>query len=230
MNKLTSKTRKAFLVAGLLSGAALSSIVFSAPAKADDCGTGTLSDLISVSKTCGDKRYTFSGNPFTGFVGTDVYTLGVAAGIHTLSVQTSLGGFNVGNYGTNVFELDYTVAVTGIQKIYSFNTGITTPDGSAVASYSMLNTASIPGNLGVPATATVNLPFATGPSSVFTPPVTSASFETTLNVTTGFVTQVTSGISQQAPMSEVPGPLPLLGAGAAFGFSRRIRNRIKVAA
>ena len=25
----------------------------------------------------------------------------------------------------------------------------------------------------------------------------------------------------------VPGPLPLLGAGAAFGFSRRIRNRIK---
>ena len=25
----------------------------------------------------------------------------------------------------------------------------------------------------------------------------------------------------------VPGPLPLLGAGAAFGFSRRIRSRIK---
>jgi hypothetical protein len=28
----------------------------------------------------------------------------------------------------------------------------------------------------------------------------------------------------------VPGPLPILGAGAAFGFSRRLRNRIKVAA
>jgi len=27
--------------------------------------------------------------------------------------------------------------------------------------------------------------------------------------------------------SDVPGPLPLLGAGAAFGFSRRIRSRIK---
>ena len=27
--------------------------------------------------------------------------------------------------------------------------------------------------------------------------------------------------------STVPGPLPLLGAGAAFGFSRRIRSRIK---
>jgi hypothetical protein len=27
--------------------------------------------------------------------------------------------------------------------------------------------------------------------------------------------------------TDVPGPLPLLGAGAAFGFSRRIRSRIK---
>lgn len=27
--------------------------------------------------------------------------------------------------------------------------------------------------------------------------------------------------------SQVPGPLPLLGAGAAFGFSRRLRRRIK---
>ena len=32
------------------------------------------------------------------------------------------------------------------------------------------------------------------------------------------------------PASEVPGPLPILGAGAAFGFSRRLRHRIKVAA
>ena len=30
----------------------------------------------------------------------------------------------------------------------------------------------------------------------------------------------------QAPPAEVPGPLPLLGAGAAFGFSRRLRRRV----
>lgn len=29
------------------------------------------------------------------------------------------------------------------------------------------------------------------------------------------------------PPEEVPGPLPLLGAGTAFGFSRRLRSRIK---
>lgn len=30
--------------------------------------------------------------------------------------------------------------------------------------------------------------------------------------------------------SKVPGPLPILGAGAAFGFSRKLRNRIKASA
>ena len=34
-----------------------------------------------------------------------------------------------------------------------------------------------------------------------------------------------NGFTQQ--QTTVPGPLPLLGAGAAFGFSRRIRSRIK---
>jgi len=31
----------------------------------------------------------------------------------------------------------------------------------------------------------------------------------------------------QPPASSVPGPLPLFGAAAAFGFSRKLRNRIK---
>lgn len=30
----------------------------------------------------------------------------------------------------------------------------------------------------------------------------------------------------QAPPAEVPGPLPLLGTGVAFGFSRRLRRRV----
>jgi len=35
---------------------------------------------------------------------------------------------------------------------------------------------------------------------------------------------------QPAPPQGVPGPLPLLGIGAAFGFSRKLRNRIKFSA
>jgi len=34
---------------------------------------------------------------------------------------------------------------------------------------------------------------------------------------------------EQAPTNSVPGPLPLLGAGMAFGFSRRLRKRINLA-
>ena len=32
------------------------------------------------------------------------------------------------------------------------------------------------------------------------------------------------------PSAATPGPLPLLGAGAAFGFSRRLRSRLRIAA
>jgi hypothetical protein len=35
--------------------------------------------------------------------------------------------------------------------------------------------------------------------------------------------------AQVAPAAPAPGPLPLLGAGATFGFSRQLRKRIKLA-
>ena len=40
---------------------------------------------------------------------------------------------------------------------------------------------------------------------------------------------ISNGFKAEAPQ-DVPGPLPLLGAGAAFGFSRKLRNRVKSAA
>jgi MYXO-CTERM domain-containing protein len=48
---------------------------------------------------------------------------------------------------------------------------------------------------------------------------------TNINTTgTDFVTTVSD------PGTPTPGPLPLLGAGAAFGFSRRLRSRVRLAA
>lgn len=38
----------------------------------------------------------------------------------------------------------------------------------------------------------------------------------------------TVGTYAQAKLVPTPGPLPLFGAAAAFGFSRKLRNRIKV--
>lgn len=48
--------------------------------------------------------------------------------------------------------------------------------------------------------------------------------------TNGFPTTIAANCPGEIPSSKVPAPLPLLGAAAAFGFSRRIRRRIGEAA
>lgn len=234
MNKLTSKTRKAFLVAGLLSGAALSSIVFSAPAKAA-CDpapggiTGTLGQILGVPLspiTCGDKKYTFSPGFFTGFSPNDTWTIGVDLfQKHTLALQSSTGGWGPGTY-----TLNYDVMVTNLpanpNRMYGYSADLQAPGGGS-ASYTMTGSGNVPS--GPPCSAQAIL----GSPSVkcrYNPVVTMDSFTTTLVVNAGTsVTGITALVDQSQP-DTVPGPLPLLGAGAAFGFSRRIRNRIKVAA
>ena len=54
----------------------------------------------------------------------------------------------------------------------------------------------------------------------------------TYGVTVGSINSFQNSFSQkpdQADPERVPGPLPLLGAGAAFGFSRRLRTRLLAA-
>jgi len=51
----------------------------------------------------------------------------------------------------------------------------------------------------------------------------------TYSVSNGSINSFQNSFRQQElepPESPVPGPLPLLGAGAAFGFSRRLRSRV----
>jgi len=54
----------------------------------------------------------------------------------------------------------------------------------------------------------------------------------TYDVTVGSLNSVQNSYSQKEfidPPARVPGPLPLLGAGAAFGLSRRLRTRVLAA-
>ena len=54
----------------------------------------------------------------------------------------------------------------------------------------------------------------------------------TYEVTVGSINSIQNSFNQkpdQIPPPTVPGPLPLLGAGAAFGFSRRLRTRVLAA-
>jgi hypothetical protein len=97
-------------------------------------------------------------------------------------------------------------------------------------------------NSGAGPTLTSNLFFATDEAVIFPPfniPVVNG--QTSLTPFNGSATnfQVLQGTSYKwavatfvpAPSgAPVPGPLPLVGAAAAFGFSRRLRSRINKSA
>lgn len=105
----------------------------------------------------------------------------------------------------------------GPNLITGYATGATTSDPDAKWSKFLQGP-------GFPIIATTVSPIATSGLSMIVPGVKSASFTTDLVVTEGEVTQFVDGVRQTSP---VPGPLPLLGAAAAFGYSRLIRARIK---
>jgi hypothetical protein len=54
--------------------------------------------------------------------------------------------------------------------------------------------------------------------------------DTYVTTGSGRITGITNTFTTKSNGTGVPGPLPLLGAGAAFGFSRKLRNRMKLAA
>ena len=49
----------------------------------------------------------------------------------------------------------------------------------------------------------------------------------TISFTYNNTTGADQSVAFTAGANQVPGPLPLMGAGVAFGFSRRLRRRIK---
>jgi MYXO-CTERM domain-containing protein len=79
--------------------------------------------------------------------------------------------------------------------------------------------------------ATFSGGFGANGNKTYSPKIASDTFTSTLTVTSGVIQSVTSTVNvvPAPPSSKVPGPLPLLGAGAAFGFSRRLRQRVKFA-
>jgi hypothetical protein len=226
MNKLTSKTRKAFLAAGLLSGAALSSIVLAAPANAADCVAGDVASyqmLTGGECTSGDKTY--SNFIFTNLNSADTVTISPGIPTHTIALSNS-SGWGAGTYG-----LSYRVTIDPLAPYYlrayaaSSSSSIFVP--SLVSGTIGLTASAMP-----PLSGTIPLNSGTTVPSFYTTPLTLKTdvFTTEVIVTDGFLTAFDNSIVQGINNTDrVPGPLPLLGAGAAFGFSRRIRNRIKAA-
>jgi hypothetical protein len=180
---------------------------------------------------CTDKTYTFAGTDlgFSGFLGSDKVNISTVFDDHLVTITSDAGGWTstAGVGGTGTYNFKYQVASTG-QWFSKYGSGITAPPDHA-GSYTVTGSVG-PAIATLPAANSGMIPYGTG--------VTFDTFTTTLQVPAldllgdpdNYVTQINSVLTQYSPGTDVPGPLPLLGAGAAFGFSRRIRSRIKASA
>lgn len=201
----------------------------SAPAKAVDPCQGPVSGSTlfdGYSCQSGDKIY-------SGF-NTESTTLNSDFTFFNILDQTSIHTISaIGNFQPSIeggfYSYSYTVSIApeyvGQRQIFSYSTGASTSDDSTWTK-KLTST----GNPAVAKSTQASEGGTSGPSKFF-PGVTTADFISEFTITAGTATIFTDGVKQiREPGDSVPGPLPLLGAGAAFGFSRKLRRRIKLAA
>jgi len=167
--------------------------------------------------------FTFNLLPTTTFLPDD--TLSVTS----TSTSFTLGLLSDATWGLGTYALQYSITAPPGKLLTNYSSSLTssvssTPGGDAGAW-------DVNGANGI-AGSTFATPTAINGNKVYSPKIASDTFSSTLTVTNGVIQSVTSTVNVvDAPTpSEVPGPLPLLGAGAAFGFSRQLRQRVKLAA
>jgi len=213
-----STLSKALLTAGLLGGAALSALgagsASAAVCQASTPWTDAFDGGTPFPCTLGDKEFSnFSTN--IPSIGTSAIELQQSPG-NLWDVNANFdpaANLNVGDF------YEYQVSIIPSSPPYfdqAFLAWITNPPSVNgvkkeifdVSTNTLLN----PGGI------TVN-----GSSFSFGPNVSQIRVRDTITAA-GSYDNISNNFSQA---DRVPGPLPLLGAGAAFGFSRRIRSRIK---
>jgi len=220
MFKATLKVRattlcKTLLTAGLLGAATLGA---GSAQAATGCGVG-----ISWSAwiggqilTCADKEFKFLSTTTLGDLNDP--TTSVSA------VQPNPGDylFNLDKpFTSGAFDFTYEASITAANTVFtavdldSNANNFANPPSVLTATYSFTG-----GNTPVVLTSTngsADLAAVTGgPITIIV--------RNNFAGTGGAIDTLENSFQQTA---HVPGPLPLLGAGAAFGFSRRIRSRIK---
>ena len=205
------------ILGGLMLGTACFALVVPGEAKAASC---LLSNLASCDQVIGDRTYSAFG--FSGFTASGADSFSVTSG----SVSLNFSPDRTADIPSGQFS--YTVTLAGgnsFNKVQSNLTGSTLGGGS-------FNTSLSATGLAAPATAANgNNPGATqsfGASTTTAAFVQAFVFDYTANPDT--LSSVGGSFTTLLDTTSVPGPLPVLGAGAAFGFSRKLRKRIKQAA
>jgi len=161
-----------------------------------------------------------SGQPTSGIDLSDQFafsTIGAAGLTHNLNVQSA------NSYMNTVVSLAYTVTRVVPPNVFnSFSGNITGDNGTSWALSIAATNGGTSSTTGYPTPGQA----ATTPTVNYNPNTISSTFTNTLiaNQNGMGVTQFANRLNQA-----VPGPLPLLGAGAALGFSRKLRARTKLA-
>lgn len=210
---------------GLLLGISMP-LIAAAPLPAfaiDPCRTGmptaySLSEISAAGFTCqiGDKIY--SDFLFTGFTGGSFIFTNPPAFPFFHTFQGQALGFGPSSSASYSYKLAVDTTMMPKNTIWKYETSTTVSStGAGVTSTKTLQDSAIPSSLVTSVNGMNSAMYTYAPATVG--PI---SLVSNINVTNGFLTQFTDTIIQ----SDVPGPLPLLGASAAFGFSRHLRRRV----
>jgi hypothetical protein len=156
------------------------------------------------------------------------------SGTLDLTTASSIASGNCGSQGV-IYSLEALIC-TGPNNVSLTIYGITGPAffNGTVSAFGALNVSGTPTIIkGFDSTFGIDPAYASS-----TPIVSSSTFDGTTLAGLGFTTTgligtwTLNGTSESiqvilgAPAAAVPGPLPLFGAAAAFGWSRRLRKRI----
>jgi hypothetical protein len=238
---MSSNTPMAFLPslseraskAAALSVLAASGLIVASPgaAEAAACtGAYTIAMLEAASFSCDIGKVTYSAFRFTG-ISSGEYTFGALDPDYVFSAANQL-------FARASYSYTYQVALNSTAPVGTtfglFNTGIATSQTSGPQKFTkVLSTTAATNPVGTSATASRN-----NGSSTVADPVEFAGgnigpvvFNGSVTRDAGRVDVITDSFSLVDPntTTPTPGPLPILGAGAAFGMSRKLRRRIKLA-
>jgi len=220
MNLLPLMQSRSKTALGVAFAASSILLVAGSPAKAAPCADATLTVLQGAGSCTDALGFTFVLNSFTSFSGLDVFSFQSSGNNFQYSLQGSAA------WSTTGLGLNYTLTAPATKEFNFYTSNLSSSNNPSLdAGNYTIASATQPQSV-----ATFFPPLqASGGTKIYNPKITTDTFTTTLNVTGGTISTVTGVVASQPipTTSSVPGPLPLLGAAAAFGFSRKIRNRIK---
>jgi len=211
--------RSAVLLLGL-SGAI--GLMASPPAQAGpnpplvNCVNGTLDTFLGGGCSRGDKNFIFSSGSYSGNLPADQVNVAISGSGNSYTINISPDSFWSG-----AGFLTYTIEVNNrsTDLLASLSGGMQTSEPGSTFTGNTTATNTNPGTCGSSSPVTS--------WSCAGSPLTYPFGVITSNVNNSWDAIGLNAISNTIRQQPVPGPLPLFGAGMAFGFSRKLRKRLK---